>query len=504
MSKVSGGDDIVRSLYKSTASCADHHDASFLRDLHIQTAIDDAIILAARQNKIVIVTGNPGDGKTHLIRRVQNDFPFKARVNEDANQREDRALIKEIDDAYQSKNAFILAINEGVLLSICEQAKSRSVWAKDVIQAILRPYVYGDETIRSDSRLLILDLNLRNNLARDIVRQAIEKVVSLADKKGALAANAARLKNTMVIERLINLLDAVGRTGYHATMRDLLGFIAFLICGGEDEPGADKPRPYYVNAFVGGIGGLFEQVRALDPLASPAPFLDDRLYMCLDEEDEWNLAQPSERREKENIDLFKTRKRRAFFEHAAGESILRAERSEVDKTFANLKSVDQAPEHVAIRLLNRFFESKESGNDNLTLWVGHQYSARPLRYVASRDSLSSSDLVVRIPRLPPHLAQAFSDHYPDHVILLHRSAKDFGDGLVINRGMVAMLLAGDRTSGIGTRNTEALAKIAAFYDRLAKLSASKNIVQILRLDNAEKVRIGVQLDTRAYFIPGGG
>jgi hypothetical protein len=504
MSNVYGGDDIVRSLYKSSASCADHHDAVFLKGLHIQTAIDDAITLAARQNKIVIVTGNPGDGKTHLIRRVQDDFPAKARVNEDANQREDKALIKEIDDAYQSKNPFVLAINEGVLLSICEQARTKSVWAKDVIQAILRPYIYDDEVMQSDSRLLVLDLNLRNNLARDIVRQAIEKVVSLADKTGALADNAARLKNALVVERMIALLDAVGRTGYHATMRDLLGFIAYLLCGGEEEPDAERPRPYYVNAFVGGIGRLFERVRAFDPLASPVPFLDDRLYMCLDEDNEWILDLPSERREKENIDLFKARKRRAYFEHTAGDSILRVERSDVDKTFANLNRFEQAPEHVAIRLLNRFFECKEPGNDNLTLWVGHQYWAKPLRYVASRDSVSSNDLVVRVPRLPRHLAQAFSDHYPDHVILIHRSAKDLGDGLVINRGMVAMLLAGDRTSGVGARNTEALAKIASFYDRLAKLSTAQNIVQILRLDNAEKVRIGVQVDTRAYFIPGGG
>jgi hypothetical protein len=504
MSNTSKGDEIVRSLYKSSSSCADHHDTAFLKGLHIRTAIDDAITLAARQNKIVIVTGNPGDGKTHLIRRVQDDFPAKARVNEDANQREDQALIKELDEAYQARNPFVLAINEGVLLSICEQARAKSVWAKDVIHAILRPYVYDDEVIQSGSRLLVLDLNLRNNLARDIVRQAIEKVVSLADNKGALSENATRLKNPLVVERLIALLDAVGRTGYHATMRDLLGFIAYLLCGGEEEPGAEQPRPYYVNAFVGGIGRLFEQVRAFDPLASPAPFLDDRLYMCLDEDDEWELDLPSERRDKENIEMFKARKRRAYFEHSTGASILRAERSDIAKTFASLNRAEQAPEHVAIRLLNRFFEAKETSNDNLTLWVGHQYWAKPLRYVAARNSVSSNDLVVRVPRLPPHLVQAFSDHYPDHVILIHRSAKDLGDGLVINRSMVAMLLAGDRTSGIGTRNAEALAKIASFYDRLAKSSAAQNVVQILRLDNAEKVRIGVQMDTRTYFIPGGG
>lgn len=504
MTKASG-DDSVRSLYKSSSSCADHHDPDFLKTLHIQTGIDDAILLAALEHKIVILTGNPGDGKTHLIRRVQQEnFPAKAVVNKDANQLDDQDLIVQIDDAFASKDAFVLAINEGVLLSICEQVKAKSVWAKVVIRSILQPYVYADEQPPVDSRILILDLNLRNNLAKDIVRQAIEKVVALTDKRGALAENATRLRNPVVVDRLIALLDAVGQTGYHATMRDLLGFIAYLLCGGEEDSGAEPPRPYYVNAFVGGIGQLFEQVREFDPLDSPAPFIDDRLWMCLDVDDDWLLDLPAERRVKEDLDLFKDRKRRSYFEYKTGNSILRAERSEVDRTFANLKATAQAPEHVAIRLLNSFFESRANDNDNLTLWVGHQYSAKVMRYVASRDSVSSSALVVQIPKLPPHLVHAFSDHYPDHILLIHQDAKNLGDGLVINRKMVAMLLAGDRTSGIGVRNPEALAKIGAFYDRLAKSASPQKIVQILRLDNAEKVRIGVQVDTRAYFIPGGG
>ncbi|MEM4724575.1 MAG: hypothetical protein QXP01_06150 [Candidatus Hadarchaeum sp.] len=500
------GDDIVRSLYKSILSCADHHDdkSSVLKGLHIKTAIDAAIIKAVGENKIVIITGNPGDGKTHLIRQVQNKFPKEARVYLDANQRDDEQWIKEMDEAYSSKYPFVLAINQGVLLSICE--KAQSPWAKVASQAILRPYIYTDdeEALETDARILVLDLNLRNNLAKDIVKKAIENVVALADLNGTLAENAARLKNPIVVERVAALLDAVGRTGYHATMRDLLGFIAYLMCGGEEELEAKKPRPYYVNAFVGGIGGLFERVREFDPLRLPAPFLDDRLFMCLDDDSEWELRQPSERREKENMDLFKDRKRRAYFEHKDGDRILRIEQSDVDRKFDELKQVDQAPEMVAVRLLNQFFEGSKADPSNLTLWMGHQYWAKPIRFVASCETISARDLAIRIPKLPKHLRDIFPDHYPDHVMLNHCASKDINDGLVIDRSMVAMLLAKDQSTGIGLHHTEVFAKIAAFYDRLARLANKQNIVQILRLDNGEKVRIGVQTERRVYFIPGGG
>ena len=131
MSMKISGDEIVRSLYKSALSCADHHDADFLKSMHINTPLDDVLLMAIRQKKIAIITGNPGDGKTHLIRKMQeNDIPAKVIVNMDANQLDDEDLIKMLDKAHHNKNGLVLAINEGVLLSVCEQAKERSVWAK--------------------------------------------------------------------------------------------------------------------------------------------------------------------------------------------------------------------------------------------------------------------------------------------------------------------------------------------------------------------------------------
>lgn len=496
------GDEIVRSLYKAALACSEHQDPALANALHIPTSLDEAITLAAKNNKVVIVTGNPGDGKTHLIRHVRGALGKKVHVNEDANQHDDIELAQIIDKAVSSRNGLVLAINEGVLLNICEHAKTKSAWARPVLDAILKPYVYDKDDPSGSDQIVMLDLNLRNNLSSHIVDEALKRVTALVDKKGPLADNAARLNATSTRERVTALLDAVGRTGFHATMRDLLGFLAYLVAGSDLED-PNSVQPYYINAFQGGVGPLFDRVREFDPIYSPTPFLDDRLYMAEDAPKDWNYWPADEVRVGEVLSSFEQRKRRAYFEHKDGAAILRAERDDVGRLFSQLRRLEQAPEQIAIRLLNRFFESKDSDTTSLTLWVSHQFSARAIRYVVSRQAVPSYELEIMVPRLSRGLSAAFKDHYPDHVILKHKKMP-LADGIVIDRRLLSMLVAGDRQSGTGSRSLEAFTKIAAFYDRLARVNTgAQSIVQILRLDTMAKARIGVNVEEASYYVPGG-
>jgi hypothetical protein len=496
------GDDLVRSLYKATLSCADHQDPEFARALHISTPLDDAIVLAAQKKKVVIITGNPGDGKTHLIRHIRKDLSGRVEVNEDANQYDDADLTRAIDKAVAARMPLVVAINEGVLLNVCERAKAKFAWARPIRDLILKPYVYDADEIRGHDQIVMLDLNLRNNLAPNTVQQALKKVAALADAVGPLADNAQRLTNPTTLKRVTDLLDAVGKTGFHATMRDLLGFLAYLVAGADqDDP--EEVRPYFVNAFDGGVGPLFERVREFDPVLSPAPFLDDQLFMAEDRPEEWAYQPPDETRISGDLDSFNRRKRRAYFEHIRGGAILRSERDDIARHFGQLRRVDQSPEQVAIRLLNRFFESKDGDTANLVLWFSHQYSAKAVRYVVSRQAVPAFELEIKVPRLPDSLSDAFKDHYPDHVILRHKQMP-LNDGLVIDRRLVSMLVTGDRYAGTGSRSLEAFTKIAAFYDRLARrANGAQAIVQILRLDNMTKTRIGVNVADAVYYVPGG-
>jgi hypothetical protein len=89
------------------------------------------------------------------------------------------------------------------------------------------------------------------------------------------------------------------------------------------------------------------------------------------------------------------------------------------------------------------------------------------------------------------------------VILKHKQMT-LADGLVVDRRLVSMLVAGDRHSGTGNRSLEAFTKIAAFYDRLARANTgAQSIVQVLRLDTMAKARIGVNVAEATYYVPGG-
>lgn len=67
-----------------------------------------------------------------------------------------------------------------------------------------------------------------------------------------------------------------------------------------------------------------------------------------------------------------------------------------------------------------------------------------------------------------------------------------------------MLLAGDKYFGFGTRSLEAQLKVMSFYDRLTSYSLGRqSIIEILRLENGSKVKIGVDLEDRKFYFPGG-
>jgi hypothetical protein len=54
----------------------------------------------------------------------------------------------------------------------------------------------------------------------------------------------------------------------------------------------------------------------------------------------------------------------------------------------------------------------------------------------------------------------------------------------------------------GMRNMEAQTKVAAFFDRVSRRASGQNVVSILRIDNGVVNQIGVDVATKAFFIPG--
>ncbi len=513
--------DLVQRFYRHLSACADHHDERIVELIHIETAVDEFIRARVAEGALIFVTGNPGDGKTHLIRRLEPALKLeRAEVCLDANERPDEELIALADRTLRRKAGAVVAINEGILVDLLRAAGDRA-WARAARAQLLTPFIF-EEPARADGRgtvdrVVVLDLNLRNNLGRLVVLKALTSLVSLAGpcERCPVAAcegqvNAERLLEPVVQDRLCALLDAVARTGFHATMRDLHAFLAFLLFGGRAcdliRREGRLDRPYWEAAFDGGQGPLFDAVRAMDPVAHPMPLLDDALWRRADHPNDWLVPGASTPPRGMGLSsrqaAFVSRKRRALFEHRDGDAILAATGTQVERMLLNLFDPAKADVSGLIRHLNRLFDRDDDRSDALYLWTTHRYDARANRYAAALGSVPTGDLEVVVPRLPPLLAGAFPEFRPDHAILRHRGARP-EEGLRIDRALVEALIAAEQGLPSNFRRGEPEARVSAFFDRLAKHVGERSHgdrveVRLVDMDTGSNLRLAIDVATRRY------
>lgn len=248
--------------------------------------------------KLLIITGNAGDGKTAFIKeiekesRVQNLERFKHKngarflisstpyeSNYDGSQDQEENANNEvlekffepfenIKDFSRAKQGRIIAINEGRLVDFLMTSSKH----KDLYN-IIDQYFYNEGHFELPEGVMIINLNLRSVVAHtenggSLFRKQVKK---LTDKRlwskceGCSLANKCFIKYNVeslndsaagdeVISRMEWLLRTVSlKRELHITMRDLRSFIAFTLTRDyecEDinrlySDAADKPEKYW-------------------------------------------------------------------------------------------------------------------------------------------------------------------------------------------------------------------------------------------------------------------
>jgi hypothetical protein len=397
------------------------------RQIHIETNLDSFLRSALDDGKQVVLTGNPGDGKTQHILMLQDEYPEEDYFYLlDASEYADYGdLIDEWQHIFANDTPGVLAINDGPLYEMATEYQEDYDFLKTVQEQLQNQIVYdaddGDDIDFRD--LVIVDLNNRDVLTPSVITTAIRKFASEFATEGHnhsgrchIQYNAEKLQNETIQENIVDFLTELGHYGGHITVRDLLNYLCYILTAGlkECQTSFGEELKYYNLAFEG-QGSIFDLAR--ERFQSPQlvhPFVDSRLWADAEQETSF-----SDRDEADTVvePVFNQKKRRFLFEDAlmdiGYESRSLYQNLEYD--FINHRNgmSRQGNKEQLIKLLNGYFRPNNAKRSELQLWLSHSYRSKSSLALLSRTAIPKTDFEIRRPKLHPEISDAIA-YTPSH------------------------------------------------------------------------------------------
>lgn len=507
--------EFVERLYRSTNSYADRLSGEELEWVDVDLGLNDHLLGLGRAGKQVIVSGNPGDGKTHLIERLRQRLQDEcgALVLTDANIHSDAELLTAWRTCEREQRPMVLAINEWPLFVLRRHpdAAGFEPLAEALLQVQHATFFVNTPAEPLHDRVRVIDLSLRNVLAEPVVLAVIDRLTHERFYEGLpvddpALANRAALQHPRVRERLVKVLERVAAQGHHATMRQLVGFVAYLITGGRTpverlaQPGSHRFHYSTLAYDPDAVGPLFDAVRAgFDPAAVTHPHHDANLWRGTTGDAGWiepiaatigalQLPPPDSDRQATYLAM----KRRFYFEHERGANLLDLVPSD-EVTFDKLAREGQSGIPTVVRdllvALNRFFEPDypDSERDHLYLWQSHRFDVRSPETFMALHNIGHQQFTIE----PPRFAQWVDEWLPANQRLV-RSFALVAHGelrapvtLTVDRQLYLTLSEAQRGLARASWSRSATRKITRFVDRLHELADQAAEVEDVRIRNIE-------------------
>lgn len=501
---------------------------SELRQLHVEQAeIEGYIERAVNSGKSVFLTGNAGDGKTHLLRHLRTTLESADAVTiDDATALMEKGnlsrLLQMWSNSISDGRPLCVAINEYPLHLLCQTARGQFPDLVDEIQKQrnhIIVYDSKDGRYVADSGLVLLDLSLRNPLQKNFLSQCLQKIVhdselvqiADADPDGILAQNLRSLRNEQVQARLYWLFGQLALRGLRVTIRELWIVLARLVIGYRSDRrdclGSCFRYRYSECLFQRDERFQFySHMATLDPSRRSHPIWDHRLEARLQIMrsgwafgDEPIATLQVHLRHNEFVAL----KRAFYFEHRCGHESFDLEPDHIhdfEQLVRTQSDDDSVTRRAVVGAVNRAYCSThvDSGiSDKLFLWTGHRFHEQPSRVFIANRGVAVDDLRLHRPHVAAHVRQAFPDYIPDHIGLLCGSDEsvclriDFAlfETLSRIRNGLPRRLIPDRDTF----------RLESFLDRLGslQLSADRRIL-VSNQDRRELLIVDLSSDRKRY------
>ena len=508
------GLQFIRNFYRGTSAYADHIDTGLLSNIHLKTRLDEAVLSAAQSGRDIVLTGNPGDGKTHIIRMLRRqleELEQPAVVELDASTLSNEEIYSRWQSARQNHKPFVIAINAAVLYSVYKNYPNFQPIKNAYSQMAHAVIFHGEEPPEATDSVVVFDLSKRDTLTLEILEQAI---IKLTDKEHyrvcdacpfadrcVVHKNRRLLNNQLFQERLGFILQRAALKGYHATLREIQSFISYLIFGDRDcaslNQTAGNAEYDIVNLIYSGKGRLFRAINdSLDPVNISHPVWDERILLNNIEQDRWaeGYDVPPEALAFDDEKQFDLRKRQFFFFHQDGDRLLQILDDDVSRFQKFLGEADNGRViKELISKLNSFFGAASGSNAKLQIWSGHRFNNEPRKVLISAGAIRKGGFTIG----RPHLLKSMSEGIDMTSSYLRLEKKDSpGVFLKVDFEMYLLLNEAERGVPVLFMQSDPVKRVWRFIEQLKPYDDSDkdDYIELSVMDVQNKRTITVSID----------
>lgn len=504
--------NFVQNLYRGTSAYADFMEIEYLKKLHVRTKLDDAIISEVKKGNDIVLTGNPGDGKTHIIRILHDELSdlTEAPVIEiDASTKTSAEIFNKWSEARNSNRPFVIAINAAVLFNLA--ADYPDFAPIQTAKVKLLKSITFHEKADINGGVTLFDLSKRNILTKNIIEAVISKLSKMIDAETCdnaglydISYHIRLINNPIFMERLYFILDRVAFKGYHATLRELQAFISYLIFGGRNlqeivKTAGNDQFDVAMLVFENGEGTFFKKItEAFDPINVSHPIIDEIIVNNRINKESWisEFMPINESMDPENFRQFVIRKRRFFLFNENGVEIIKINDDEGTKFKEFLELPSKKLIKQIIKSLNAFFSESKSNGD-LRVWSGHRYDHSARNILLSISSLKSSDFEIGIPRLNYQMDKGL-DFVQDYLRFELKTKPNIF--LKIDFSMFCLLREAERGVPVLYLDTDLVKKVWRFMEQLqpSTIEDDEISISILDVQGKKQLEVTVDLENRRY------
>ena len=424
--------EFVKKLYNGKNCYSDHMSDEELALIHIPSNVEALIKDMLGKAKIIFLTGNPGDGKTFVIKSVYPEIQkYNAYIEKDMNNITGYdTIVNDIIACYKEHRPAIIAVNEYPFMQLCKHIKKQAPDIyKEIVVAKKSAITYSISQPLT-GRVALIDLNERNlldanrNLLGDLIDKFIDLVSEDTQHNKFLEYNIRALSIPEVKAQVLSLMQLVASECEHFAIRDILGALAFIFTACLME---DYEEQKYYSAIFSGSNQLLQAIQQFDPIYLSSPSLDEQLWNG-EIKDGWLIEAPNkwpndpdfeDKEVDEAISLFKEIKRQYYFENIHGHKLLQLQPSEIKKCtdmFINFDSQKKKIKERLIRSINKLFLPSSDDKKSLHIWTTHRYDMSiPAAVAVSSKSIDASELDIQMPRPADWLKDL--EYIPDHIIM---------------------------------------------------------------------------------------